>query len=380
MKKILFVSHTFMGGPFVVGSHHLARTFSELGHKVIHLSTPVTPIHHLKKDNITKMKIARSNEINQINENLIDYIPFSIGLPWSMMRPIYNNLKINFSVLFLKSNIQKVIKSFFDTLEIDYLIIDQPTMVGIENLVTAKKIIYRATDLYAEMMNDTSILNAEKNIIKKADGLIGTSKPVLNHITAMNEELPSLLVENGVNFKHFSEEREMPHLYQNFIGKRAIYAGAIDERLDLNAIIDLAKSNPDVHTIVIGPLNDETIKDQYKNIKNLHFLGSVDYNDLPAYLQYADVALLPLSNHKANNGRSPMKLYEYLAAGLPVVTKKTDELVNRNEKNIYFYENINETVREVISLNLQKNDVKENIGKYGWEQKAKLVYEFAEKL
>ena len=42
---IVFASHTFMGGTFVVGSHHLARCLANQGHRVLHLSTPVTPFH-----------------------------------------------------------------------------------------------------------------------------------------------------------------------------------------------------------------------------------------------------------------------------------------------------------------------------------------------
>lgn len=376
MKKILFVSHTFIGGPFVVGSHHLAQNFSKLGHKVIHISTPITPIHYFKRDSITKMKIIRSNQVNKINDNLIDFIPFAATLPWSLLGNIYRKFGNNITISMSKYKIRTVIKEFFGDLDVDYLIIDQPTMVGIEKIVHAKKIVYRATDLYSEMMNDSSILIAESNIIKNSDGLIATSKPVLEHITNFNNNIPSLVIENGVDFLHFSHPQEMPSIYKELTGVKAIYAGAIDERLDLNAIIELAKSNLEIHVIIIGPLNDNSIREKYSTIRNLHFLGAINYTCLPAYLQHADIALLPLSNHTANNGRSPMKLYEYLATGLPVLTKKTDELVNRDEDYVFFYEDIKDKANEVISLNIKKETVQKNIEKYSWEQKAKKVLNF----
>jgi glycosyltransferase involved in cell wall biosynthesis len=67
-----------------------------------------------------------------------------------------------------------------------------------------------------------------------------------------------------------------------------------------------------------------------KGIRNLVLLGPRSYDLIPAFLQHADIGLLPLTSHPANAGRSPMKLYEYGAAGLYVVATATPELVRRS--------------------------------------------------
>ncbi|MED4590146.1 glycosyltransferase [Priestia flexa] len=376
MKKIIFISHTFIGGPFVVGSHHLARTFSENGHQVIHISTPFTPLHYFKKNEVNRMKKERVGKVLQLNDNLIDYIPFTFSPPWSILKYLYGITNKNLFMSLAKNNIQKVVAKFFGSLDVDYLIIDQPTMVGIEEMFNVEKIIYRPTDLYADMLNDSSIINAEKKIINKANGLIATSKPVLDHIRSFDDSLPYMLVENGVDFKHFAEPQLKPEFYETLEGIKAVYAGAIDDRLDLESIVKLAKENFNINVIVIGPIEDYEILQRYSNLKNLHFLGPIKYKELPAYLQHSDIALLPLSNHKANNGRSPMKLYEYLATGLPVVTKKTEELLHRNEEYVFFYEDISIEVRKLISMQLLKEQVKAGVEKYSWNSKADNIINF----
>jgi teichuronic acid biosynthesis glycosyltransferase TuaH len=82
----------------------------------------------------------------------------------------------------------------------------------------------------------------------------------------------------------------------------------------------------------------------------MRFLGPVDYEFLPSYIQHADIAILPLSDHPANDGRSPMKLYEYFASGLPVIARATSELSRRKLEYCYLYENNGDCVSHVRNI------------------------------
>lgn len=91
--NIVFASHTYMGGTFVVGSHHLARELSQMGHRVLHLSTPITPFHIGNiKDSSVKHKFKRmiSKQILKYNNNLIDVLPFSL-IPWNVSKHFLEN-------------------------------------------------------------------------------------------------------------------------------------------------------------------------------------------------------------------------------------------------------------------------------------------------
>ena len=90
----------------------------------------------------------------------------------------------------------------------------------------------------------------------------------------------------------------------------------------------LAKSRPDIEFVIIGS-GSHLARMAATPLSNLRILGARPYAVLPAYLRHAHAGLLPLNDHPANAGRSPMKLYEYAAAGLPVLATRTAELARR---------------------------------------------------
>lgn len=73
-------------------------------------------------------------------------------------------------------------KKFFKKEQVDILLIDQPTLVGLERILNPKIVVYRATDLYYEMTGDKDILKAEQVIISNVNAIIGTSQPVYNYL------------------------------------------------------------------------------------------------------------------------------------------------------------------------------------------------------
>jgi glycosyltransferase involved in cell wall biosynthesis len=376
--NIIFASHTHMGGPFVVGSHHLARELSVMGHNVIHMSSPITPFHLLKrKDSLFKDRIDKWIH-SSIDENkVLNYIPMSL-IPWSSAKYFFQITKKNCMLMSIFPSFEKKIKNFFCNGRVDVLIIDQPTFVGIEKLIKPKLIIYRPTDLYVEMTRSKIIEEAEKEILKVCNGLIGTSYPVTNNLKKFSPLIKNITLENGVEYNHFVKEASEPIDFKNIIGPKAIYVGAIDERLDLEAIKILAIKQPNLNIIIIGPYNEKVLK-ILGGVENIYLLGSISYKNIPDYLNNCDIGLLPLSNHEANNGRSPMKLYEYAASGLPVVVKKTKEIERRKDDFIHLYNDTNEFTKVVEGLmksKINKNIIKQSAMKYSWTYKADVLLKF----
>nr|MDP9114717.1 glycosyltransferase [Acidobacteriota bacterium] len=108
---------------------------------------------------------------------------------------------------------------------------------------------------------------------------------------------------------------------------RAVYVGSFDDRFGSDALSAAALRLPDINFILIGPGSDRAA--MTIELSNITSLGPVAYAKLPAILAQCSVGLLPLSRHAANAGRSPMKLYEYAAAGLTVAATNTPELSRR---------------------------------------------------
>lgn len=209
----------------------------------------------------------------------------------------------------------------------DLLVVDHPLFCNLDHVVGATRFAYRATDLYREM-HDRRVVDAmERRLISRADCVIATSQPVAQRMHELGAA-HLVVIENGAEVAHFARLAAPPPEYENANSIRVVYAGAIDFRFDADLVTRLAKARLDVDFIVIGG-GPGASAIAASPLRNLRLLGPRPYALLPAYLQHAHAGLLPLNDHPANAVRSPMKLYEYAAAGLPVLATRTSELVRR---------------------------------------------------
>lgn len=385
--NILFASHTYIGGPFVVGSHHLARELSEMGHRVLHLSTPVTPAHLLKaRKRPIRERFKQWRALRSQRGDWMHGVPLSL-VPWTFARQLFRLTGTNWFVRSIRfPNLAKLLRDRRFT-DVDLLLIDQPYFAGIEKRVNAKIVVYRPTDHYAEMSGDRTVLLAEREIVAGAQGVIATSESVLDSVLRFRPGLPSMILENGVEYEHFARGGPEPRDMRSIPGPRAVYMGAVDERLDLEALRLLAECRPDLSLIVIGPC-DHTAVRKLGPLANIHLLGQRSYSELPAYLNHVDLALLPFSDHSANRGRSPMKLYEYAAAGLRVIVRETPELLRRKEEFLVFYRDRQELVARAGELldrrsgrqPMNRERIRNAARQQSWRIKAEQLLAFCEGL
>ncbi|MDE1182992.1 glycosyltransferase [Paraburkholderia sp.] len=109
---------------------------------------------------------------------------------------------------------------------------------------------------------------------------------------------------------------------------RIIYHGVLsDFKVDFQLILDAAKARPDWHWIFIGEEREgqrSAFVPLLSQLPNVHFLGYRSYEQLPDYLRGMNVGLLPTLLNDYTRSMFPMKFYEYLAAGLPVVSTPLD--------------------------------------------------------
>ncbi|MBI4090910.1 MAG: glycosyltransferase [Candidatus Komeilibacteria bacterium] len=130
-------------------------------------------------------------------------------------------------------------------------------------------------------------------------------------------------VPNGVDLAHYQTKhrlvsRDIADLPRPIIG----YIGVIQERVDLDLITYLAAKNQNKTFVLVGPIWHDEDANRLATIKNVHILGYKSYEEAPAYIQQFDVALIPHRQSRFITSTNPMKLYEYLACGKPVVATK----------------------------------------------------------
>jgi UDP-galactopyranose mutase len=115
------------------------------------------------------------------------------------------------------------------------------------------------------------------------------------------------------------DQKSIPH-------PRLGFFGVIDERFDIDLLDAVAKSRPDWHFVMIGPVV-KIQSDSLPKHPNIHYLGPKKYEELPAYLSNWDVALLLFARNESTRFISPTKTPEYLAAGKPVISTSIQDVI-----------------------------------------------------
>ena len=141
----------------------------------------------------------------------------------------------------------------------------------------------------------------------------------------------TLLFGNVADHAHFSRARlgdtagplRCPEPLQRVDRPRLVFMGAIDAyKLDLGLLLQLAQRNSAWSFVLIGPVGECDPSTDVAGLlacPNVELVGPVAYGDLPSWLAHADVALLPLQVNGYTRHMFPMKFFEYLSSGLPVV-------------------------------------------------------------
>lgn len=126
------------------------------------------------------------------------------------------------------------------------------------------------------------------------------------------------LIPNGVDVAHFRAPRPRPPDLPP--GPVAVYVGTLhDERIDVDLVVDLTARLPDLAVVLVGPDALSPASRSHLDEAGVHRLGPRPYADVPAYLQHADLVIVPHRVTPFTESLDPIKAYECLAVGRPVV-------------------------------------------------------------
>jgi glycosyltransferase involved in cell wall biosynthesis len=334
--KALIIAIHHWDSPFQVGTHYIARYLLRKGFEVAYISAPVTFLHRLKPatNDLTKRKQNSATQGQISEEGVWHYVPYALIAPDN--RPLLSSsLVLNHWQKLTIPNVFSVVKEngFAD---VDVLFIDSIYQPFWLSAIKYKACAYRLADNssgFAGYSEATS--KVESHIIKSADQVFCASSGLLDYAQKRGAKSVTHLA-NGIDLKKFPEDAltkdfALPHL----VGPVAIYVGAFERWFDHRLILELATERPDVNILLVGPVGKWT--EQYQKYANVHVLGSVSSNLIPAYLALADVGLIPFDVKNCPtlvNDVNPLKLYEYMAAGLTVVASHWNELERLNSPAI----------------------------------------------
>ncbi|WP_316788103.1 glycosyltransferase [Pedobacter frigoris] len=162
---------------------------------------------------------------------------------------------------------------------------------------------------------------SEQILAKTSDVIVCTSKQLYKEKLLLNSN--TFFVANAADLTHSSKalaEDLLVHESLSGIKKPIIgYFGHVERRMDFPLLDKVVKSNPDKSFVFVGPVSDEFVPSGFKDQNNVYFTGRLPYEDMPAVIKGFDVAIIPFKKDDVSKTIFPLKLFEYLGAGKPVV-------------------------------------------------------------
>ncbi len=129
---------------------------------------------------------------------------------------------------------------------------------------------------------------------------------------------PSAIVPCGLEPEEWIEPGAAPRWFLDLPAPRMLYVGTLDERIDLAMVQALAAARPDGSVVLVGPGADWGPVASLASTANVHVRPAVPREQLVPLVGAADLGLIPHVRSEQTEAMSPLKLYEYLAAGVPV--------------------------------------------------------------
>lgn len=185
--------------------------------------------------------------------------------------------------------------------------------------------IYDCVDDFSSargLVRRTVVQTLEARLLEKARAVIVTHE---NLYLAKRARARAIhLIPNGVEIEHFQaatqpHTRVAPEL-QAIPGPVIGFIGSLQYWIDFDLFRFLAQARPRWSFVLVGPVGRLAKVAKIRNLVNVHLLGSRPYAALPSYLRGFDVCLNPYVVDELAQHCSPLKLYEYLASGKPVVS------------------------------------------------------------
>lgn len=196
----------------------------------------------------------------------------------------------------------------------------------------------------------------------------------------------SSLLPNGVFLeKYRKQDQEYSDLqldkYDHVVG----YVGYFGEWSNLfETVLNVQKFLDENNGVLIvagiGP-EIERVKKELYNLDRVIFTGLLDVNQIPALINTFDMALLPFKKNPYTDGASPIKFFEYSAAGLPVVSSKLEEVVRMDFNNAIFYDDIKDigsALGKAKDFEFDKKRLEDKLKNYDWQKLGKSLLKIIE--
>lgn len=286
---------------------HLARALAGKGHRVFYIS------NNFMRDPSPGFSLSPLDDAGRL---------FQINLNLAGTPQIYSLAPSAAQLELLQASLAALLQWSGTTSATS--IVQHPYWRTLATMVPSPRLVYDCMDHHAGFAdNSAEILRSEADLVRAADLVVVTSEALRQEVVADAREV--VVIRNAADYAFF--ERRPETVFEDTRGRRIIgYYGAIAEWFDLDLLRAVAVEHPQALVVLIGA---DTVGAQAAlgDLENVQLVGEIPYADLPFWLHGFDVCLLPFKRNALTNATNPVKVYEYLAAGKPVVSVDLPEMV-----------------------------------------------------
>jgi glycosyltransferase involved in cell wall biosynthesis len=321
-RDVVLLSTADWDNPFWTNKQHVAVGLARRGHRVLYVDSLGLRAPGVNAQDVRRMgrRVARAAAgARRVQDGIHVWSP--------LLLPYQNRVSVralNRAVLSL--TLTRALRSL--GFERPLLWTYNPLTTRLLDLSAFDGVVYHCVDDIGAQpgMPTTLLRQAERELAERAQIVFATAPRLAEMQSRVNPNTHFL--PNVADFAHFSraldDATQVPADMASIRGPRLGFIGAISGyKVDFALVRAIAQRRPDWAIVLIGrigegePGTDTTL---LHGLPNLHLLGPRPYASLPAYLRGVDVAMLPSRTNDYTASMFPMKFFEYLAAGRPVVS------------------------------------------------------------
>jgi len=317
-RDILFFSSDDWDSGLKTSKYHLASGLSKKN-RVVFIESIGLRKPQAKKRDFKRMfvKIRKwLKGLRKIDENLYIFTPLVIPLHSNKLAHKFNVVSLKLQIVYIKKKLGIKNPLYWTFL---------PNTVELLKPFSQKLIYYCVDNMSAfKGVDGESIAGMDRELTRLAKVVFCVSQPIYERKRVLNKN--TYYMPHGVNFTHFSNNHRLkPKELIDIPGPIIGFYGLISyDWIDTQLISFIAKVHPEWSIVMIGKI-DMDFKELPKR-ENIYYLGPVDYERLPSYGRFFDVAIIPFKRNDLTYHCNPLKVYEYLAMGKPVVSVDIPEI------------------------------------------------------
>jgi len=264
-------------------------------------------------------RVARG--VQRVSPSLTQVTPMVIP---GATRPMLQKLHERMLVAQIRRAVRKANRGRSLPIQVWSFAPDVPYLVG---KFDEECFLYYCVDEYRQFagFDNRRIAEAEDALVDRADVVVATSEALLD--ARRRRRSDTVLIRHGVDFDHFASawRSDLPMPLDLATIPRPVFGffGLIEHWIDCGFLAEVARQRPWYSFVLIGESKVDV--SVLRDLPNIHLLGRRPYHELPAYCAHFDAAMLLFAQNAMTRHVNPIKMREYLAAGLPVVSTPLPE-------------------------------------------------------